>query len=144
MKYLFLFLFFLNLSFGANDKRYSYEEIIRYLNQNGIVVGIHITPEELENIVNGNNFEKNKQNSYNSLLQFGNNFFSFLENKNLENKEIKEKLLKNKEHPINKAFLEYIDSNNQSVEDKQKDLEEKYGDSWWTKTVNFVLDFMKF
>ena len=144
MKKLFLILFFLDLSFSTNEKIYINKNIIEYLNKNGFVVGIDISPQELEDIVNGKTLENNKQNNYNILLQFESSFLSFLENKNLENKEIKEKLSKNKEHPINKAFLNYIDSNNQSVEDKQKDLEDKYGDRWWTKIVNFILDLIKF
>ena len=125
-------------SLEANDEL-KYDKLFFYLEQNNIVLGKDISTEELYEIINENN--KNNKSNKDSLINKINKLINY---KKSQYTEIKSDLAKNPNSKINKTIKTYLDENNEFVEKAQEDIKEKDEDGWFSKSVNYVLELMKF
>jgi hypothetical protein len=58
--------------------------------------------------------------------------------------EINQKIDKNPNSKIHKEIKEYFDDNNKRIEEAQNDFSKSDDDGWFSKTVNYILELMKY
>jgi hypothetical protein len=124
---------FVHLSLSANSDL-KYKELFEKLENSGIVIGRDISSEELFELVNS----PNSSDLYKKIE-------SLLSIKEQQSKQIHDKLKANPNSKVNKEILIYLKDHNKRVEEAQENIRKNSeNDSFFTKTINYILDLYKY
>ena len=137
MKILIVILLFI-LSIKASEE-IEYEKIFFYLEQNNIIVGKDISSEELYEIIN-----KTKEIEDNNKSSLFIKIHSLINYKESQFEKIREDIDKNPNSKINQTVKSYLTENNKVVEEAREDIKKKDNDSWFSKSINYILELMKY
>ena len=133
-------LLIITFSFWLNaTEELDYDKLFYYLESRNIVIGQDITVEELFVIINDS--ENKKEIDKNSLMAKINVLLNY---KKTQYEKIKKDIDANPNSKINKTVKSYLNENNEFVENAQKDLKEKNEDGWFSKSINYILELMKY
>jgi hypothetical protein len=139
-RYLYILLFVVTSSYSLSDEQY--DELFVSLSNEGIVVGKDISTEDLYTLIeNGDIYLKNGQIDQGKLNKRVKELLAFKEK---QYDEINQKIDKNPNSKIHKEIKEYFDDNNKRIEDAQNDFSKSDDDGWFSKTVNYILELMKY
>jgi hypothetical protein len=135
-------LYFFIISFLNAITEDQYDELFVNLSNQGIIIGQDISTEDLYSLVeNGEIYLKNGELN---KVEFNKKVKELISFKEKQYNDIHEKLEKNPQSKTHKEIKEYFNDNNKRIEDAQKDFSKSDDDGWFSKTVNYILELMKY